>query len=119
MSDIKKTEKGEYINTETGKVIAADIDGEIIWDCHHKTKSKYYDDVMKLHDPSYVKEEVVVEEKKPSTPMPELSPKWGDRTPGYPEWILENKGQEAYDKLFVRNGVDHYLKHRDEILRFE
>jgi hypothetical protein len=32
----------------------------------------------------------------------------GDRTPGYPEWILRTQGQEAYELRYHKYGKDRY-----------
>jgi hypothetical protein len=32
----------------------------------------------------------------------------GDRTPGYPEWILRTQGQEAYEARYHKYGKDRY-----------
>lgn len=43
-----------------------------------------------------------------SQPEPAKSKELGDRTPGYPEWVLATKGQEAYEKQYHRYGKDRY-----------
>lgn len=43
-----------------------------------------------------------------SQPEPPKSGQLGDRTPGYPEWVLRTKGQAAYEAQYHRHGKDRY-----------
>ena len=120
--NITLNEDGTITRNEDGKLLATtNADSrEIEWK-HWTFKKKHEADVIALllkdddvEDlvPDDVIEEIVEAVENPEVvtdePEPERTGRLGDRTPGYPEWVLRTKGQEAYEAQYHKYGKDRY-----------
>lgn len=103
MNDINIEQDGRIMRGD--KQLGTSKDGELVWN-HYKFKDKYDKDVRALlgmpEDEPKSPEIPKGKSKKPGK-EPNRSIELGDRTPGYPEWYLEEHGADAYrDRYFVR-----------------
>ena len=117
---ITLNEDGTITRNKDGKLLAIASDGVVEWE-HHMLKKKHEAEVIELLT-GEKPPKVEPPEEKPKSAMPE-PPKGfqGDLTPGYPEWVLETQGQEAYDERYISRGKDRYKSSKltDEELEFQ